>query len=184
MKFREIMWLLAIIVLSAVLVSGQAISTDFTGQTVKSVILTYGTFQCPGGDPAGPFPPTPPCTPGSRVHVRGMLVQHDIQASDPRMSGRMVFVFNANTDGFTPFGAGSGPLFGTWRMEVTEGGTWEGTYTGERKVTAAGAVSTLKYVGEGTGGRIEGAKVKFDVVAPHTTPAQFKGRILEPALED
>ncbi len=188
MKLRHTLLLLAIVLLSVSPMSGQAIFTDFTGQTVtKTVFLNYGTFFCPGGEPTGPFPPYAPCSPGSRVNFRGVVFQHSETASDSRMIGTMQIVFNGNTDGWTlgpPVGPGSGPVWGTWRMEVTEGGVWEGTYTGDRKVTPAGVVSSMKFVGEGTGGRIEGAKVQFEVYAPHNKPSTFEGRILEPACKE
>jgi hypothetical protein len=66
-------------------------------------------------------------------------------------------------------------------MDVAEGGDWDGTYTGYREITEAGNVlSTLKFQGEGTGGRIEGAKVHFEVYSPHNAPSTFEGRIVEP----
>ncbi len=184
MRVRQIVFLTGIVLLSAGVASAQAIITSFTGQTVsKTTFLSFGTFSCPGGEPAGPFPPYAPCSEGSRVNFRGVVFQHSEVATDSRMTGTMQVVFNGNTDGWTqgpPAGPGQGPVWGTWHMDVAEGGEWDGTYTGYREITEAGNVlSTLRFQGEGTGGRIERAKVHFEVSSPHNAPSTFEGRILE-----
>jgi hypothetical protein len=188
------LFLMAIVLLSAGLVSGQAIFTEFSGTAPAGVIQNYGTILCPGGKEAGPFPPNPPCTPGSRVHVRGLVVQHDTtKATDPRVAGTMVVVFNANTDGWTKNAPGSGSLWGTARLEVgvwreIEGGgktfvptgeVWEGTWTGKRKVTSDLALSTLNFVMNGSGGRIQGLESRWEITSPHTGQSTFAGHIIE-----
>ena len=184
MRVRGVVFSMGIVLLSASIASAQAIITSFTGQTVtKTTFLNFGMFFCPGGEPAGLFPPYAPCSEGSRVNFRGVVFQHSEAASDSRMTGTMQVVFNGNTDGWTlgpPVGPGTGPVWGTWHMDVAEGGAWDGIYTGYRQITQAGNVdTTLKFVGEGTGGRIEGAKVQFEVSSPHNAPSTFEGRIID-----
>ncbi len=184
MRARHVLLLVGVVLLSAGLASAQAVVTQFTGQTVtKTQFLDFGRFFCPGGEPAGPFPPYAPCSEGSRVNFRGVVFQHSETATDARMIGTMQIVFNGNTDGWTlgpPAGPGTGPVWGTWHMDVAEGGEWDGTYTGYRQITEAGNfVTTLKFVGEGTGGRIEGAKVQFEVYSDHLEPGRLEGRIID-----
>ncbi len=184
MRARHVLLLVGIVLLFSSVTSAQAVMTAFTGQTVTGTRFTdFGRFFCPSGEPAGPFPPYAPCAPGSRVNFRGVVFEHSEAATDSRMTGKMTIVFNGNTDGWTlgpPTGPGTGPVWGTWHMDVTEGGEWDGTYTGYRQITEAGNVeTTLKFQGEGTGGRIEGAKVQFEVSSPHNAPSTFEGRIID-----
>ncbi len=183
MKLLSCLLVLGIVLLSAGLMSGQAIFTDFTGTSTGSKFLNFGTWSCPGGEPAGPFPPNPPCSPGSRVHFRDVVLQNSTATTDPRMTGTLQFVFNGNTDGWTqgpPVGPGTGPAWGTFHMDVTGGGVWEGTYTGFRQVTPSGVLTTLHFVGEGSSGNVDGLKVWFEVRAPHNAPSTIAGRILQP----
>ncbi len=182
MKLRTTLLVLGIVLLCAGLMSGQAIFTDFTGSATGSKFLDFGTWSCPGGEPAGPFPPNPPCSPGSRVHFRGVVLQNGITTTDSRMTGTMQYVFNGNTDGWTqgpPVGPGTGPVWGPFHMNVSAGGVWEGIYTGYRQVTPSGVLTTLDFVGEGSGGIVDGLKVKFEVRAPHNAPSTIAGRILQ-----
>jgi hypothetical protein len=187
MKLRFVLILAAAVLLSAGFMPGQAVFTEFQGTgTGSSVYLTFGTFLCPGGEPAGPFPPNPPCSPGSRVDVRGMVYTFNITATDGRVTGKFTNVFNANTDGWTPAGSpggpgpGSGQLWGTSRLEITDGGVWEGTWTGEREVTSVGAFSSVRAVMHGSGGSIQGLKSEWEISIPHKMPLTFTGRILVP----
>ncbi len=184
MKLRSGLLLVGVILLSAGLMSGQAIFTPFTGQQVtNTVFVKLPTITCPSGEPAGPYPPYPPCSPGSRVNVRDLVFSFNVQSTDPRFTGKFVNVFNGNTDGWTlgpPAGPGSGPIWGTLRLEVSPDEVWEGIWTGKRKVTATGAISTIHAIAHGTGGRIEGLQAEFDILALHTSPQQYTGRILEP----
>jgi hypothetical protein len=169
--------------------SRQAIFTDFTARTVSPIkYLDWGKFLCPGGKPAGPWPPKPPCSEGSRVNVRGMVYQHNIVSTDARMSGKMEFVFNADTDGFSKLGPGSGPLWGTAHMEVMKGTypdwtstgeVWKGNWTGNRNVSAVVAISKVKVVLHGNSGRIEGLKSEMNLYTNHNSPEIIDGRIFE-----
>jgi hypothetical protein len=188
MRLRLIVLLCAAVLLLSLPVFGQAGASEFSGSGVSaSVFLDWGEYLCPGGEPAGPWPPTPPCSPGSRVQVRGMVYEFNVAGDDNRVTGVFHNVFNANTDGWTPFGPGSGQLWGTSRLEVVDpdgwtptGEVWEGNWIGKRVVTAKGATSTVMATLHGKGGRIEGLIAKWMIYIPHSTPLTFEGWIIVP----
>jgi len=80
------------------------------------------------------------------IHVRGLTMECDQQASIQQLIGTVSVVINADLDA-----TGSGPIRWTWRME-TEGGGWEGVSQG--KVTGfllSEMSGTFRSVGHGTG---------------------------------
>jgi hypothetical protein len=186
MNARFGLLLLVIVLLAASFALSQTAFTGISGSGVsKSEFLDWGNYNCPGGKTAGPWPPTPPCTEGSRVQVRKMVYQFNIKASDDRLTGKFVNVFNANTDGWTKFGLGSGPLWGACRLFVVgpdgpTGEIWDGNWTGKRQVTEGGALSLVRAELHGSGGRIQGLRTKLNITVPHTTLLTFTGRILAP----
>ena len=157
---------------------GQAIFTEYTGAATPRAVVDPGKVECPGGQPTGiPWFAGPPCSPGSRVHFRGVVLEFDQEATDPRATGRLSVVVNGNFDRWP---GASGPFWGSFRQEVAQGGVWEGTWTGERTPTA----ETLRAVGHGSGGSVDGLKNE-EQLSRSTALAIFPrysvtGRILQP----
>ncbi len=150
---------------------GQAVFTEYTGTYKPVGVVSPGTVECPGGQPTGLWPSGPPCSPGSRVRIRGFVRQWDHQSTDPRVTGQLFVVINANFDGWP----GSGPMWGTGRLEVTQGGVWEGSWTGERTVTG----ESVNSVTHGSGGNIEGLLNEAHA-SRSPSPWYVTGRILQP----
>lgn len=163
---------------------GQAVVTEFTATEIDLGLVNPGTVQCPGGEPTGLWPTGPPCSPGSRVHVRGAVFRYIVNASDPRVSGDRFVVVNGNFDGWTIFGPGSGPMWGTQRLEVAGGGVWEGTWTGKRNVTVNNFQVSIRGEAHGTGGSIEGLKLDSQVAFSLVSPPLGRGRIIQPGGKD
>src|SRR5512142_2739791 len=154
MKLGATLTVLTIGLLSAGPAMARDVFTEFTGTAALVQFLAPGTMLCAGGEPT---PGPAPCSAGSRVQVRGLVFEQGLEATDPRVAGRLIVVMNANTDGWTDFGPGSGPMWGTVRLEVGGGGLWEGSGTGQRKVTPlVGSSATVRGEMHGTGGSIEG----------------------------
>ena len=62
--------------------------------------------------------------PNGNIHIRYSILLADEWATDPRLVGLNTIVLHAN------LGAdGTGPMWGTFRIE-NEGGGWEGTFAG------------------------------------------------------
>lgn len=165
----------------------KAVFTEFTGRETLAAALAAGTVSCPGGQPTGQWPQGPPCSPGSRFHVRGLTFLYQEFATDPRMTGDSTVVANANWDGFTNIGPGSGPMWGTIRLEVKKGGVktgdvWEGTWEGIRTVGEDGAYSDIHVVMHGSEGTVLGLTSKWDLTYTPASPlGYFSGRLISPA---
>ena len=168
------------IVLTAVTVMAHNVLREFTGTEILSGPPSGGTVLCPDGEPTGQFPFGPPCTQG-RVQVRNVVFPYVLQASDSRIEGNETVIVNANWDGWTQFGPGSGPMWGT---VVVQGlaGTWEGAWTGQREVKASGAHSHIQVIAFGTKGSVDGMKTNWDIVYTPASPnGKISGRINERA---
>jgi len=168
------------IVLTAMLVMARTTVTEFTGTETPSWPPSEFTFKCPQGQPTGGFPFSPPCTEGA-VHARGLVFQYLEAATDDRMSGTSTVSVNANWDGWTALGPGSGPMWGTIQLSVSGGGVWEGTWTGNRTVKANGGYSTIRVVMFGTQGSVNGLKAEWVIVYTPASPVgNFSGEIINP----
>ncbi|HSF80557.1 MAG TPA: hypothetical protein VLA49_04965 [Anaerolineales bacterium] len=121
----------AILVVMAVLLVGiapvtAAEKTEFPCTEETIALLDPGTMSFPDGN----------------VHIRGMVILAREEAPDPRDQGYNTVVVNAN------WGKdGSGPMWGTFRMETDEGGLWKGTWAG----MDTGQGSWYNAVGDGFG---------------------------------
>ena len=62
--------------------------------------------------------------PGGNTHVRGLVSEYLETANDPRMSGKIRVVLNANLDSNL-----TGPIWGTFHGQIGEG-VWDGTANG------------------------------------------------------
>lgn len=97
--------------------------------------------------------------PDGNIHIRGMVQSEHSVAPDPRCVGDNTIVINANWHA-----DGTGPMWGTFRYETTEGGIWEGTWAG--RMTDEG--SWYNATGNGYG-IYAGMKIFVDKVFDVTT---------------
>ena len=75
-------------------------------------------------------PLLPLCPPETTLEVRNAVAFSRTNASDPRMAGLMTYVFSGSLDS----ASFSGPAWGTWTLESEAcNGTWEGTWSGQRR---------------------------------------------------
>lgn len=88
-------------------------------------VLAAGTVRCTGGEPTGRS--AAPCPPGSSVSVRDFAILLPVESADERMDGWATIHANADWDA-----DGVGREWGTFRDDLTAGGTWEGTFEGMR----------------------------------------------------
>ena len=102
-----------------------------------------------------------------------------VTGSDPLVGGTMTHYLSAKMDAIT----GEGPVHGSFTIipEVnTEGGVWEGIYTGYRsRMPGSDTLFTLplNVVGHGRGGTIEGMQISMDdvITAWGTPPVGWYG---------
>ncbi len=190
MSSRRMLALFTVALMSTGLISGQTTFTEFEGKEILAIPypVEWGSLNCPGGQPLGTWPSIPPCTPGSAVHIRGMKWLYTLETNDSRLTGDETVIVNGNWDGWTPLGPGSGPMWGTLRIEVKNGGNksgevWEGTWTGVRSVTEDGAHSSIEVIAHGCHGRVDGLIAKWDLTYDPVLGAGLcKGRILAPPV--
>ena len=159
--------------------SAQAVFKDYTGTLTWTGMLNPGTFECLNGQPTGVpwYRPDlgPACSPADcRVRIRGLVFQYRQETDDPRTTGVLTIVVNANLDQWP----GSGPFWGTGRLEVDDGGVWEGNWTGERALTT----ELTRAVMHGSGGAIQGLKSEALMTLTSKAPAVYSvtGTILQP----
>ncbi len=161
---------------------GQAIFTGYTGTMTRVAglagLVNPGTLECLNGEPTGvPWYAGIPCSPAdSRVRIRGVVMKYRTQGSEPRTTGWLYLTVNANLDHWP----GAGPMWGTARLEVDQGGIWEIVWTGERQMPG----ETARAVGHGIGGIVEGLKYEQQTsLVPGSNPPTYTvtGTILQPA---
>ena len=141
-----------------------AAQVTFTPVSATAWVIAPGSggeVKCLGGTPTGTFPP---CTPGSKVQIRGSNETFRMVSPDPLCTGIRTFVFNANFDE-----TGRGPFWGTWRLVLDGGrGEWAGTYTGF--VYGWFGAADGHVVGHGTQGEVDGMELRvvfsFDTLFP------------------
>ncbi len=141
---------LVALLLSAAAVQAEAIMTTFTGTEGPCAPIEEGdTFVLPSGN----------------VHLRGMAILCRDQMSDPRVTGNNTIVINGNLDP-----AGTGPVWGTWELQVDGGGAWAGTWAGTKTETGF----LIHAQGDGSG-IYEGLLYSVEGQA-----SDMRGRILDP----
>jgi hypothetical protein len=93
----------------------------------------FAAIQCVHGESTGN--PVQPCSPGSRMHIRGVVAQSTITSTDPRFAGTETVTVNANLD--VEY---AGPAWGRWSLAVEgDAGWWEGGWHGTRTRIAGGS---------------------------------------------
>ena len=161
----------------------QAIFTEYSGTLTRvpgaAGLVNPGILECLNGEPTGvPWYVGIACAPAdSRVRIRGVVMKYYQQTSDPRTTGWLYLTINANLDQWP----GTGPIWGTARLEVDQGGIWEAIWTGERVLATS---ETARAVGHGSGGIVEGLKYEqqSSLVLGSTPPTyNVTGTILQPA---
>jgi hypothetical protein len=106
----------ALLVVAAVLLVvlpayAKAEKTEFSGSWSLETYINPGVCTYPDGN----------------VHCRGVILQAEIDVSDPRVSGVETVVANYNLQP-GPLGFYTGPMWGTSRIE-NEGGYWDTVWT-------------------------------------------------------
>lgn len=119
---------------------------------------------------------------GKHYVIRGVVGAARITATDPRLTGNAVQTVN----GQVLIADGSGRVWGKLEVQADVGGVWEGSWEGQTGPTGSGQwVTTLKLVGRGRGGAVEGLEFRAEELAyqsaflgPHF--GQVTGTILQP----
>ena len=168
---KHVLSAIAALLLMTGLALAQATFTIVTGTETPIGLANPGEVKCHGGLPTGnPFAPCPPGTSGT---VRGQKRILWEDTSDARTNGVNYGTFNANIHKDGTLNA-----WGTFRLEVSAGGVWEGVWEG--KLAADGSFS-YSATGHGTGGSVEHLQLLLDGTYPAGSfVAATKGRILTP----
>jgi hypothetical protein len=193
MRVRPIVLASALVLLLPVFAAAQAvtaqfIATDvfdpmgFMGGDFVGEFTDFGKLSCPSGQPTGVL--DQPCSPGSRIHLRGIGWKSRLESEDPLLTGNSFVEGNFNLDANA-----AGSMVGTFRIELDDGGVWEGSWTGDKsKVKNVEAwVLRIRGVGHGKGGSVDGMQLRYTEVATIYTPLGFfwigttEGQILIPA---
>jgi hypothetical protein len=119
-----------------------------------------GTVNCPGAVPTGN--PMQPCPAGSPIHLRDVWGTSKMISQNPLLQGVLHWTINANFDE-----TAAGYAWGTFRLELDNGGIWEGSYSNFReKVEGINAwVGRACFLGRGTSGRVDRMYLRFKEVA-------------------
>ena len=154
-------------------VAAQAVTTQLTamevfdpfgllGNGIVGTYITPGTITCPGAEPTGN--PMQPCPPGSRMNFRGVSWESRIVSSSALLTGSFLNEGSSNFDADA-----AGQVWGTFRIALDAGGVWEGTTTATRSKVGEAWVVSVRGVGQGSGGAVDGMHLSFTEVAPMLT---------------
>lgn len=101
-------------------------------------------------------------------HRRGWLFGFDISSEDLRLKdATAVDEFNMNGFAHSP---GDAKIWGRLWITQTDGGVWEGSWTGKM----IGGQQIVKAVAKGTGGSIDGKKLRMSLIQqPMSSPSIF-----------
>jgi hypothetical protein len=142
-------------------------------------IINPATITCPGYEPTED--PMLPCPAGSRINTRGFTIKTRMVADSELITGWATIVINANFDAFY-----TGPAWGTIRIDLDAGGTWEGNWEGIRVFDVDHWVIPVHASGHGTAGLVDGMIFKnvdvivspFEVVIAYF--GNLQGTIIDP----
>ncbi len=130
--------------------------------TPVGAFLSSGTVTCPGTQATGN--PMQPCPPGSRMNFRDVSWKSRVMSPSALLTGWFYSEGNNNLDADA-----TGPVWGTFRIELDAGGVWEGGWTADRSKTESVWIVRARGIGRGKGGSVDGMHLQFTEVAP--TPA-------------
>jgi len=142
----------AVMILLAGLAAAKATFTQVSIKARATAPSSGGELRCLGGTATGAWPP---CTPGSKSQLRGVVTTFRQVSSDPLHTGTRTLVTNASLDE-----SGRGHIWGTWVVTLDDGrGQWEGIFTGSTFgwFGAAGG----EVVGHGCEGEVDGMQLKL-----------------------
>lgn len=147
---------------------------------------TCGDYTCPGGEPNNlcyGVQTFMPCYSNFHMRDREMVFNQTTlnEAAQTLFDGIMTMVVNWNwrVDEILQYQIKySGPMWATFTIELLDGGTWEGTATGDWD--GPSGIGTWDFVGHGTGGAVEGMQLKMSSSGLFGFPNDVQGRILRP----
>lgn len=185
-----------IIVISVLSIPGTALAGEKLGDTLRSEVMMMddwpadalmgmGSIKCPGGEIAWLNEVTPVCSSSGRIHMRKMTTYTCYEAysatgaPEPRLTGVGVFDINGNLDAEY-----TGPVWGGFLIvpslecnpadlvdpEIFWRGTWQGRRTVSCDEAACTWIGSLKIVGKGHGGDIDGKHFNGGEIITTFTP--------------
>ena len=170
-NYKIVLSVVAALLVIAGLAVAQATFTLVMGTETPVALTNPGEVKCHGATPTGN--PFMPCPPGVSGTLRGQERVAQEATTDVRLNGLNHIVVNANIHP-----DGSVNIWGTFRLEVTGGGVWEGVWEGKQ---AADGGTSYSATGHGSGGSVEGLQLLWDGTYPPGSPvATIKARILAP----
>jgi len=172
-RVRFVVFAAALVCLLPIIAAAQAITTQLTatdvfdpyglfGSAPVGAFLSSGTVTCPGTQPTGN--PMQPCPPGSRMNFRDVSWKSRVVSPSALLTGWFNLEGNNNLDADA-----TGPVWGTFRIELDAGGVWEGSWTADRSKPENVWVVRLRGIGLGRGGNVDGMHLRFTEVAPTPT---------------
>ena len=115
--------------------------------------------------------------------ARGVVVTSRITATDPRGTCNARITANEQL----LMADGSGQVWGKFECDADVGGVWVASWTGQREPGGAGVwIATIKVVGHGVGGAIDGLQLRAEELVYQNAPflgphfGQITGTILQP----
>ncbi len=135
---------------------------NMLGSGPVGALISPGTVTCPGAQPTGN--PMQPCPPGSRINLRNVSWESRLASSSALLTGWLYTDTNSAFD--TNF---TGQVWGTFRIELDDGGAWEGSVTADRCKVGGVWVVRNRGVGRGVGSAVDGMHLRFTEVAPMLT---------------
>ena len=167
---KHALLVIAALLVMAGLAAAHTTFTIVTGTETPIGLANPGEVKCHGGLPTGnPFVPCPPGTSGT---VRGQQRIFLEDTLDARMNGLNHGTFNANIHQ-----DGTVNAWGTFRLEVSGGGVWEGVWEGKQ---AADGSFSYSATGHGSGGSVEHLQLLLDGTYAASPIATVRMRILNP----
>ena len=169
-RVKSIFLAAALMLMLPTIAAAQAVTTQLTasevfdpldliGNGAVGAFINPGTVTCPGAQPTGDW--MQPCPPGRRMNIRGASWISRLTSSSAMLTGWFYSDGNGNYDGDA-----TGPVWGTFRIELDAGGVWEGSWNADRSKVGDVWVMRIRCIGRGSGGDVDGMQLRFTEVAP------------------